>query len=110
MKSINLKNIDVTFFFKRKDNRLSLWPDVSHDWKTLLVSFVCLNILIFVGSIYFFLTTSREEFSVSGQNNPTPVGTIDREALKETLSLFEARRVSFEALKQQAPATVDPSL
>ena len=109
----NIKNIfkksSLYFGFGGKRHQRSLIHP-ARDWKIILFIFSITNIIIAIFSAYLFLQINKGEIFLVEPTQTTIADTIDREALTETLLLFEKKTLNLEALKRNRPTLVDPSL
>lgn len=109
----NIKNIfkkhSLHFEFGGKHHQRNLMHP-ARDWKIILFIFSITNIILAVFSAYLFLQINKGEIFLVEPTQAIIVDTIDREALKEVLLLFEEKSRNFEDLKRNKPTLVDPSL
>ena len=78
-------------------------------WRLLLMVFVISTVLSALFSAYLFFGIREGDVFRVQTESVANVETINRQLLDKTLLLIETRRATFEELKQERPAFVDPS-
>lgn len=101
-KNVGKKKIFSFLFF--------LGKDPYRDWKSLIIFFSILFVIVISMNVYLFLGVVRGDLFQVQDDQGVPPKPFDREFMMEVLSDFDAKQKRLEVLKQNNIAISDPSL
>jgi hypothetical protein len=110
MKSFNIKKIFAKLRSHKRTEYKTISSKAHHDWKTMVIMFFFLWIVVIFGSGYIFIKINKGEIFLIESKIESKQSSVDKKLLETTVASFEGRKIEFEKLKTEKPKTVDPSL
>jgi hypothetical protein len=80
------------------------------DWRVIVIVSLCGVCITAAFSVYVYREINRESFFVVLPEDKGKIDTIDRDAMKNIIDYYEARKVMFEDIKKHSVQLPDPSI
>lgn len=99
----DIKKIFNKIIKKRQINIIHKGLNILKIWKIIFNIFIAFVVLIIGISGYIFFRINSGELFLMGNNETVQIDTINRTSLKETIEVFEIKKLEFEKLKNNKP-------
>ena len=94
----------ITQFLQKLTN-----PYPTRDWYIMLAIAALTALILIAIAVYFFIGIQSGFIIGSSSETEIPTQSLSREKIKQTLEVYEQRRVNFEAGNYAVPDVSDPS-
>jgi len=80
------------------------------DWSIIFTSGIVLGLVFLSFGVYVYRQVNNGDLVTVNKAKPNAAITIDRKALADIITYFEVKKATFEDLKTNPQAAVDPSI
>jgi len=110
MKSFDIKKIKFHFALPKRREYRSVGAKAHHDWKTMLVFFFFLWVVVVSLSMFLFFQIEGGKIFKTDIPKTENRPVINKKTLNDVVNSFEAKKTLAEELKTKKIEIPDPSL